>query len=254
MLFRKAKKEIENWLDQGKDALLVTGVRQCGKTYLVKETLKERGVSYVEFNFIKTPSLKGIFRSAIDEDADKFLAELIVAARKPLKDGDVIFLDEVQEIKDVVTVIKFLVEQGRYRYILSGSLLGVELKGLRSAPVGYLTTVEMYPLDLEEFYIANGLGKDVMERIKGNFEKKEPVDDFIHNALIEAFYRYLSVGGMPEGVQKYVDTQDLNAISRIHKKIYLEYKRDFTKYEAEKKLKLIRTYDLIPSELSQKNK
>lgn len=254
MLFRKAKKEIENWLDQGKDALLVTGVRQCGKKYLVKETLKERGVSYVEFNFIKTPSLKGIFRSAIDEDADKFLAELIVAARKPLKDGDVIFLDEVQEIKDVVTAIKFLVEQGRYRYILSGSLLGVELKGLRSAPVGYLTTVEMYPLDLEEFYIANGLGKDVIERIKGNFEKKEPVDDFIHNALIEAFYRYLIVGGMPEAVQKYVDTQDLNAMSRIHKKIYREYKRDFTKYEAEKKLKLIRTYDLIPSELSQKNK
>ena len=254
MLYRKIKLQIENWLENKKDALLVTGARQVGKSYIIRETLKEKNVDFVEFNFIKQKKLKKIFEGAIEEDETKFLAALQVASKKVLKANTVIFFDEIQEIKEIVTIIKFLVEKGKYKYVLSGSLLGVELTNLKSAPVGYLTTLDMYPMDLEEFFIANGLSNNVIENLKKSFENKTPVDKFIHESLIDAFYKYLIVGGMPEAVQMFVDTGDYNEVKAVHKKIYRDYRRDFTKYETEKKLKLLSTYDLIPSELNMKNK
>lgn len=254
MLFRKAKTTIDKWILSGTDALLVTGARQVGKSYLIRETLKEHKSDYVEFNFVKQKSLIKIFDSAINEDADKFLMELRVAAKKELKENTIIFFDEIQEVKEIVTIIKFLVEKGKYKYILSGSLLGVELIDLRSAPVGYMTTIDMYPMDLEEFYIANGLGNDVISELKRCFEENEEVDAFIHSTLIDVFYKYLVIGGMPEAVQTFINTQNPNDVSRVHKKIYRDYRRDFTKYEKDKKLKLLKTYDLIPSELNSKNK
>ncbi len=254
MLYRKVKASIEEWLKNGKDALLITGARQVGKSFIIRETLKENKIDYVEFNFIKQPELTKIFKSAINKNSDQFLMELRVASQKVLNENSVIFFDEVQEIKDVLTIIKFLVEKGKYKYILSGSLLGVELKDLRSAPVGYLSTIDMYPMDLEEFFIANGLGDDIIKSLKKSFDTLEPVNEFIHDQLINAFYNYLVVGGMPEAVQEFVNTQDLNIVASIHKKIYQSYKMDFTKYEKSQKLKLIKTYDLIPSELNSKNK
>lgn len=221
---------------------------------MIRETLRENGIDFVEFNFIDQRNLIQIFESAVNEDANSFLFDLRVAAKRDLKDDTIIFLDEVQEIKDIVTIIKFLAEKGKFKFILSGSLLGIELTDLRSAPVGYMTTIDMYPIDLEEFYIANGLGGDVISNLKDKFDKLEPVDDFVHKTLIDVFYRYLIIVGMPEAVQTYLDTQNPSAVSEVHQKIYKEYKRDFTKYEANKKLKLINTYDLIPSELNSKNK
>lgn len=254
MLFRKNQVEIENWIKNGKDALLVTGARQVGKSFLIRETLKKNHCDFVEFNFIKQKKLLGIFSGAIEDDAEKFLATLRVASRRVLNDDTIIFFDEIQECKEIVTIIKFLVEKGRYKYVLSGSLLGVELNDIRSAPVGYMTTIDMYPMDLEEFFIANGLGEDVIAKIKSNFEEKKPVDPFIHDSFIDAFYHYLIVGGMPEAVETYVDTGDFNLVSRVHRKIARDYKKDFTKYEKKDKLKLTRTYELIPAELDSKNK
>ena len=254
MLYRKAAKKINDWIDNGEDALLVTGARQVGKTYLIRQLLKDKKREYVEFNFIKQPYLLSLFKPAIEQDEKIFLENLRVAAGKILKDNTIIFFDEIQECKEIVTIIKFLVEQGKYKYILSGSLLGVELRDLRSAPVGYMTTIDMYPMDLEEFFVANGLGQDVIEILKNCFERKLPVSDFIHENLIDAFYKYLIVGGMPEAVKTFLNSGDYNQVKKVHDKIYEEYKRDFTKYETDKKLKLINTYNLIPAELNQKNK
>jgi uncharacterized protein len=254
MLFRKVQKQIKNWIQNGKDALLITGARQVGKSFIIRETLKETAVEYVEFNFIKQPKLLDVFKSAIEEDADKFLLALRVAANKQLKEGTIIFFDEIQEFKEIVTVIKFLVEQRKFKYILSGSLLGVELTDLRSAPVGYLSTIDMYPMDLEEFFIANGLGDDVINELKERFTTLTPVNDFVHDKMINAFYTYLIVGGMPEAVQTYLDSNDFMSVSKVHEKIQREYKKDFTKYEKKNKLKLIKTYELIPSELNTRNK
>lgn len=254
MLYRKASKQINEWIDNGKEALLVTGARQVGKSYLIRESLKAKQRGFVEFNFIKQPKLLSVFKPAMEEDEKTFLENLRVAAKRTLKDDTIIFFDEIQEFKEIVTVIKFLVEHGKYKYVLSGSLLGVELRDLRSSPVGYMTTIDMYPMDLEEFYLANGLGEDVIQSLRDCYEKKLPVSDYIHGQLIDAFYKYLIIGGMPEAVQAFKDTGDYNQVMKVHKKISREYKRDFTKYETEKKLKLINTYNLIPAELNQKNK
>lgn len=254
MLYRKVSKQINDWIDNGKDALLVTGARQVGKSYLINALLKNKKKDYVEFNFIRQPKLLSLFKPALEEDEKTFLENLTFACKKPLTKDTIIFFDEIQECKEIVTIIKFLVEHGKYRYVLSGSLLGVELRDLRSAPVGYLSTLDMFPMDLEEWYIANGLGEDVIENLRNSFEKNIPVSPFIHENLMNAFYKYLIVGGMPEAVQVFKDTGDYNMVKKVHKKIIREYKRDFTKYEEKSKLKLISTYDLIPSELDQKNK
>lgn len=177
-----------------------------------------------------------------------------MACNKNLTKDTVIFFDEIQECKEIVTIIKFLVENGKYKYVLSGSLLGVELRDLRSAPVGYMRTIEMFPMDLEEFLIANKLNEKILNYLKDCFDKKLQVSDFIHTRLIDAFYKYLIVGGMPEAVDAFIRTNDLNEVSTIHKKIWQDYKKDFMRYEEKYKLKLISIYDLIPAELNSKNK
>lgn len=256
MLYRKVQKDIINWIQDGKKALLIEGARQVGKSYLIRETLKENKCNYIEVNFIKDINAKKLFDSFVNNNVDNFLLSLKLLTKNELKPGCFIFLDEIQEVKDIVTIIKFLVERGDYKYILSGSLLGVELNDLRSAPVGYLDTIDMYPLDLEEFFIANGLSNEIIEYLRKKYTNVEEIDSNIHNTLIESFYRYLIVGGMPEAVQTYIDTNDLNKVHKIHSSIIKDYKRDFTKYEikSNSKLKLLCTYDLIPSELDSKCK
>ncbi len=254
MLFRKMKKQIDHWIERGTKPLMIDGARQVGKSYLIRESLKESGVEFYEFNFVKDAFAKKIFETCLAFDEETFSLSLETLCGKRPSKGSILFLDEVQEVKEILTLIKFFAEGNKYRYILSGSLLGVELVDLKSAPVGYLDTLDMYPMDLEEFYIANGLSEELISYLRDKFERKEPVEDSIHETLINAFYRYLIVGGMPEAVKEYVNEQDLNKIVTIHTSISREYKRDFTKYEKQQKLKLIKTYELIPSELDSKNK
>ena len=165
-----------------------------------------------------------------------------------------IFFDEVQECKEMVTAIKFLVDEGSYKYVMSGSLLGVELKDLRSVPVGYMEEMEMYPLDLQEFFKAIGIGSDVIGHLRKSFEERRPVDDFIHRRMLEAVRLYLIIGGMPAVVQKYIETNNLRRVYEEQRGIIHTYKRDIAKYELNKKLQIEEIYELIPSELNAKNK
>ena len=136
---------------------------------------------------------------------------LSIVAEKPLEKGNtIIFLDEVQEFKDIVTRIKFLVEEGSYRYIMSGSLLGVELNDLRSAPVGYMRIYDMYPLDFREFTKCVGVNEEIIESLRIHFEKRTQVDTFVHEKMLDVFNLYLIVGGMPEAVDVYLKTNDLS--------------------------------------------
>lgn len=257
MLFRKREKDIAEWINNNDNALLITGARQVGKTYLINKVLEKSGYDFVEINLIKTPQYISQFENAIRKNIETLIETFSVIANKPLeKNKTIIFIDEVQECKEIVTAIKFLVQDGRYKYILSGSLLGVELNNLRSAPVGFLTTIKMYPLDFEEFLISNGLNVSFIENLRNCFVNKTPVNDVLHEKIIDAFYRYLIVGGMPRAVSTYIETNDLMKVSQVHNDIKNEYLKDFTKYEENKslKLKLIKTYNLIPSELNEQNK
>ena len=237
MLKRNANSAILQWLSQSTDALLVTGARQIGKTYSIRECLKESGRPFVEFNLIEQPELIDLFRSA-ETAADLTLRISAAAGRTLIPNETVIFIDEVQEYHEIVTQMKFLVKDSPFRYILSGSLLGVELNDLRSAPVGYLQTLDMYPMSLEEFFTAIGLSDTVLEHIRTCFSSHKPVDEYIHKKMIDAFYLYLIIGGMPEAVQTYIDTNDIAKVNEIHEKIRRQYQIDFTKYEQNSKLRL----------------
>ena len=252
MIHRKAEISINNWIQNDNKALLVEGARQTGKTFLIRECLKMHG-DYVEINFIEQPELVELFKA--NSSATDIIMRLSVAAGKPLTKGKtIVFFDEVQVCSEIVTMIKFLVEEGSFKYILSGSLLGIELNDLRSAPVGYMSILTMYPLDILEFYEAVGIQNDIIRMVEDSFLNRTAVDDFIHNKLMELFYLYLIVGGMPEAVQTYLDSNDLMRVTEIHERIIDLYKLDFVRYEENKKLKLREIYDAVPSELEGKKK
>ena len=208
MIDREMKTTINNWILQGKEAFLLTGARQIGKTYLIRECLKESKYDYIALNFIERPELVELFENATN--AQDLLMRLSLITDKQLNKGNtIIFFDEIQEFKDIVTRIKFLVEEGSYRYIMSGSLLGVELNDLRSAPVGYLRIEDMYPLTVKEFMKAVGIKENILEMLEECYKKQQPVDEFVHKKMLDVFYLYLIVGGMPEAVAVYTQTNDL---------------------------------------------
>ena len=254
MLKRKVEKEIDRWLSGDDRALLVDGVRACGKTYIIRACLDRGNFDYVEFNLIKQPDVLNAFVTAADINQLVIQLELLADHRlTPHK--TIIFLDEIQEYKEAVTKIKFLNEDKRYRYILSGSLLGVEITGVRSAPVSHLEILEMYPMDLMEFLQVYNVSDELIENLKECYEKRIPVDPVIHEKLMNLFRMYLLIGGMPQAVDKYLSTSQIDDVMDIHKSIEALYRLDFTKYEQEnRKLILENIYDLIPAELNSENR
>ena len=218
MIQRKIDNYLADFYVKHKNALLVTGARQIGKTSSIREFGRTRFKHFVEINFLESPAAKSVFEGA---NSSNILLRLSAYAETKLVKGEtLIFLDEIQECPDAVTAIKFLVEDGSYRYILSGSLLGVELKDIRSLPVGFLTIKEMFPLDFEEF--ARAL--------------------------------YMVVGGMPAAVAEYLESNDIQNILEIQQGIIELYKKDIAKYDPENKLYLNEIFDLIPPELNNQNK
>jgi len=253
MLNRKIDNYLANYFERTNKALLVTGARQTGKSFSIRHFGETHFESFVEINFIENPDAVGTIRGA--KDSRDILLRLSLLANRPLLKGKtLIFFDEVQEYPEIVTAIKFLVDEGSYRYIMSGSLLGVELNDLRSEPVGYLDIVEMFPLDLEEFVRALGVGDAVIDNLREAFVKLQPVDEFVHRKMMELFRLYLVVGGMPAAVQKFVDTHNLKDVMNEQLAIVRLYKRDITKYDKDRKLYIEEIFDLIPSELNAKNK
>ncbi|MGM9868600.1 MAG: ATP-binding protein [Sodaliphilus sp.] len=252
MIPRHIDAYIEDYYRSSNNALLITGARQIGKTYSIRK-FGEQWKNFIEINFIENEDATLLFKSA--KDVDRLLLRLSSIAGKKLEKGNtLIFFDEVQCCPEVVTAIKFLVEEGSYRYILSGSLLGVELKDLRSEPVGYMDIKEMFPLDIEEFVRAIGIGDSVVEHLRGCWENRCPVDDFIHQKMMEVLRLYLIVGGMPAAVVKYLETNNIQRVVDVQKGIIAMYKKDIAKYDPTNKLAINEIFDLIPPELDAKNK
>ena len=253
-LKRKCGQKIRMWYENSRKALLVKGARQVGKTHLIRSVLSEMGCDYLEINLIETPEAIGVLQQVSSVD-DLIIGLSTISGKRLEKGKTVLFIDEVQKCTDMVTKIKFLVEEGSFRYILSGSLLGIELTGLESAPVGYLSILEMYPLDFEEFLQITNIQKEVLDYLRESFINRIPVMEAVNNKMMELFNRYLVVGGMPEAVSRFADTNNVNDVMTIHADIRALYKLDFTQYEAEdKKLMISNAYDLIPAELLKQNR
>jgi len=254
MLKRKIEKDIEKWLDNSEKALLVYGVRQAGKTFIIRECLKRNGCEYIEFNLINQPELVEILRDSTGID-DLILKLSLYSEKKIIPGKTIFFFDEIQRYKEIVTKIKFLVEDKRYRYILSGSLLGVEIINLKSAPVGYLQTLNMYPMDFEEFLQIFSVDETIINNLRNCFLTKTKVDEIIHNKIMEMFNIYLIIGGMPAAVERYRNTENIDDVMEEHRAIIEQYKLDFTQYEEDnRKLIITHIYELIPAELNEKNK
>lgn len=252
-MYRKIEEKIERWIASSKNALLITGARQVGKTYIIREVAKKHFESIIEINFYENELARKTLQGAVN--AKDILLRISAITNKELIPGKtLIFLDEVQEYPEIVTAIKFLVEEGSYRYVLSGSLLGVELKGIASIPVGYVNVEKMYPMDFQEFCIANGVSEAVLAHLKECFIQIKEVDEVIHETILKLYYLYLIVGGMPAVVKKYLETNNLQDVVEEQEYISKQYKEDIAKYDPQEKIYLRDIYDLIPSELNEQNK
>ena len=254
MLKRKISKRLEQFFsDNGRYALLVDGARQVGKTFIIEDFARRHYENFIEINFVKTPSARRIFEN-VDDESD-ILEKLSTFSRKGLMRGKtLVFLDEVQECPEAVTYIKFLVQDGTCHYVLSGSLLGVELKNVRSVPVGFMDEVKMYPLDFEEFVLANGEREELIAAARKSWEERRPLDRLYHERLSKLFRLYLVVGGMPAAVQRYLDTHDISAVVQEQEQILVEYRKDITKYDRENSLRIREVFERIAPELNKKNK
>ena len=254
MLNREIAIKIKEYLNNNrKKALLIDGARQVGKTYIIRAILDELKTDYIEINFIENKNAKKLFSNF--NNVTDILNRISAISDKPLQKGKtIIFFDEVQEAKEIVTAIKFLVEEGSYKYILSGSMLGVELKNIKSQPVGYLDELKMYPMDFTEFINALGVKQDTIDNIRDCFENNKEVDNLINDKMLELFRLYCIVGGMPQAVSTYNDTNDLNEVLNVQRNIMLRYREDIVKYVDKQNLYLKAIFDNIPSELNKENK
>ena len=254
MLQRKIYKRIEAFYkDKPTKALMITGARQVGKSFIVEEFCKNHYESFIKLDFIENPEYISALTGA--GSTQEILLRLSALFGDQMIPGKtMIFFDEVQECKELITHIKYLVQEGSYDYILSGSLLGTVFHDIASVPVGYMDIVQMYPLDFEEFAIANGVGTNVLDALRRSFETKTPVDSFIHERMMQLFELYLIVGGMPAAVTTYLETKNLRRVADEQNAILRLYRRDISKYDAQDRLYLNEIFDLIPSELNAKNK
>ena len=255
MLYRKFYDELIKWYNQEKKlALLIDGARQIGKTTIIRQFAKDYyGDNFVEINFINTPSAKEIFVG--DLSVDVIISKLTLFLRRSLTPHKtLIFFDEVQECLEVRTAIKFLVDDGRFDYIESGSLLGINYNEIKSYAVGYEENRTMYPMDFEEFAIANGIQQSTFDMLKDCYERRIPVDEFVHKQMMQLFTYYVIIGGMPAAVQEFVNSKDMGRVVGMQSDILKLYRKDITKYATTGKEKITLIFDTIPAELNAKNK
>ncbi len=249
---RKILAEIKKWYDTSSSALLLDGARQVGKTTAIRNFLQTQDVDYIEFNLLENKLAKEAFDSS--SDTKTLMLRISSLAPKEIKDDTVIFIDEIQEAKDALTPIKFLVQKAPNRFVFSGSLLGVKMKGIASVPVGFLKTLTMHPMDFEEFLWANRVSEKTIAYLKDCFDNLSKVDDIVHKQMMSVFRTYLAVGGMPKAVNAFVEKNDLRPVNMALEDIDSGYREDIVKYQSKDKLLIQEIYDLIPSELNSHNK
>ena len=254
MLKRKVSDDIAKWYQSGcTKALLLTGSRQVGKTTSVREFAKANYPHFVEINFVKYPRAKQAFDGNLDTKT--IVTNLSAMGFGPFVEGKtLVFFDEIQECPNARTAIKFLVEEHRYDFIESGSLLGINYKPVTSYPVGYEQELKMHPLDFEEFLWANGVSTDVIDTLLHCYRKEQPVPPFIHDQMSHFYRQHLVVGGMPNVVQTFIDNADFGNVLNVQRSILTTYRADITNYAGKDQVLVKRIFDAIPSQLGKQDK
>ena len=257
MLYRKITKRIEEYFSADSDRmLLIDGARQIGKSYIVRYVGEKMFSNYIEINMEEDKLGDRIFADA-KTTKDFYLALSVVAGDKMKeRENTLVFIDEIQAYDHLLTLVKFLMQERRFTYIASGSLLGVTLKNTQSIPIGSLDVCHMYPMDFEEFLYANGVGEVAVEAMRESFDKQEALSEAMHNKIMDLFKKYLLVGGLPKAVETFVESRNVVEFRSIQREAHELYGVDASKYEAEhnKRLKIRRIFDMIPSNLENKKK
>ena len=255
MLKRSLYDALLNWkANNHQKALMVDGPRQVGKTFLLEEFGRREYRDLVKIDFLVDEDARRRFGSA--QSAARVIELVSLIAGHELVPGEtLVFFDEVQRAQNLVTFSKYLVIDGRFDLAMSGSMLGVELGGVRSWPVGYLHTIDMAPLTFEEFCWARGVPQSILDQVREGYEEKTPLDDSLHGLLIDLFRQYLVIGGMPEVVQKSLNTRnDLGAVRQVQADLLDLYREDIAKYAGNRSLQVKAIYDAIPTQLDKENK
>ena len=255
MLFRKIEKLIEEHLKAySRKVLLIDGARQVGKTYIIRHVGKKLFENFIEINMVEDSMGDRLFAD-INKVEDFYLqVSMIAGSKMKQKENTLIFIDEIQAYPHLLTLLKFLSQDNRFTYIASGSLLGVTLSQTTSIPIGSIRKVRMFPLDFEEFLYANGINELAVSSMRGKFERMEPLEESVHNRMMDLFRKFLLVGGLPEAVVSYISEKNIHAVREIQSEIHEYYAADASKYDEERKLKIRRIYELIPSNMENRKK
>jgi len=234
--------------------LLIDGARQVGKTYLIRYVGQKLFENFIEINLVEDSLGDRLFAETRTVEDLYLQISMLAGERMKQKENTLIFLDEIQAYPHLLTLLKFLSQDGKFTFIASGSLLGVTLSQTTSIPMGSIRKVRMFPLDFEEFLYANGMSRMAVSAMRKKFEKREALDEATHNKMMDFFRKYLLVGGLPDAVNSYLSDHNIQLVREIQREIHDYYAADASKYDEEKKLKIRRIYDLIPSNMENKKK
>lgn len=259
MLHRKIEKTIKDYLQNGSNKIMIVdGARQVGKSYIIRyvasELLKDKFTNYIEINFVEDSLGNKLFEN-VNNKEDFYLQLSMVAGEKMKnKDNTLIFIDEIQQYPQFLSMLKFLKQEDKFTYICSGSLLGETLIKTPSIPIGSIDVIHMFPLDFEEFLLANNFNDYAINSLKNKFDRLESLEEATHAKVLDLFKKYLLIGGLPDAVNCFINKMNIVEVRKIQSDIYDYYGDDASKYDKEYKLKIKRIYDLIPSSLENKKK
>lgn len=255
MLRRKIQQTLKEYFSSDRNKILIIdGARQVGKSYIVRHEGRAAFPNYVEINMIDDRNGARVFADV--KGTEDFYVRLSAVAGRRLetKDNTLVFLDEIQAYPSMLTMLKFLCDEGRFTYIVSGSLLGVTMHKTLSIPGGRIQVEHMYPLDFEEFLWANEVGDEMIESMRTKFKNRVSFNDGLHLRMLDLFKTYLLVGGLPQAVNTYLDSQNIYRVRKIHEEIFNLYKDDASQYSMQEKLQIRRIYDMIPSNMENRKK
>lgn len=254
-MYRKISKYIEDYLTHDYNKILcIDGARQVGKTYIIRELCKKYFKNFIELNMSNDKIGDKIFANVGTINEFYIQVSALAGEKMDTKENTIIFIDEIQEYPQLLTLLKPLNDDDKYRYICSGSSLGISLSNTTLIPMGSIVEKKMYPMDFEEFLLANSFGEIALNYLKECFINKKSPELSIHNKVLNLFKMYLIVGGMPEAIKIFVESKNIFRVKEAQQNIQNYYGADASKYDKEHKLKIKRIYDMVPSNIENKVK
>lgn len=254
MFKRKIQIDLENYYKNTSEQkiLIVYGARQVGKSYIIRNTAKSFFKNYAEIDLKDDYETNKMF-SNVQTTKDFYTLVSSLFGGLNNSDDTIIFLDEIQFYPHLMTLLKPLAKERKYRYIVSGSLLGITLRH-SFIPMGSITEKRMFPMDFEEFLWANNYGETAIEELKNCFINLKEVNQSVHEYTLRLFQDYLLSGGLPDAVNEYIINQNVSKMRQVQNEIHTYYKDDCSKYDEEHNLKIRRIFDLLPSNMANKVK